>query len=290
MIAAARRRLGAVLAAAGKATRRADRAAVRRIERMRPVLRRRLAQARALTGRTARGLYRRLRPVAVLGLRGFSQAERGLRRVAAIAERGTTRASAALTPARGICLVIATSAICLLVAQFVSYSSVEIGQPAYAGLPSAAPPTIGAEKAGQAHAYLLVPLALMALLAAAAAWRRERRGLGRIVALIGLLCLVVILAVDLPAGLDVGAQSSRFAGATAVLEGGFYGELAGAAGLLFAGLLYYARPCRIRINLSGRAASARRRRRRRRGSSRRRAVRRPSQRHSAAASARASRP
>jgi hypothetical protein len=210
--------------------------------------------------------------------------------VASVAERSATRASAVLTPARGICLVIAASAICVLVAQFVTYSSVEIGQPAYAGLPSTAPPTEGAETAGQAHSYLLVPLALLAMVAAAAAWRRERQGLGRVIALIGLLCLVLILAVDLPAGLDVGAQSSRYAGTTAVLEGGFYAELAGAAGLLLGGLLYYARPCRIPTNLSGRAASARRRRRRRRDSSRRRAARRPSQRRSVAASARASRP
>ena len=84
----------------------------------------------------------------------------------------------------------------------------------------------------------------------------------------------MILLVDLPAGLDEGAQTSRFAGATAVLDDGFYAELAAAAGLVIGGLLYYARPCRIRINLSGRAASARRRRRRRRDSSRRRAARR----------------
>jgi hypothetical protein len=90
--------------------------------------------------------------------------------------------------------------------------------------------------------------------------RRDRRGLGFLVA--GLLSLAILL-VDLPSGLDAGRGSPRFSGATAVLEDGFYAELAAAAGLVVAGLLYYARPCRIRINLSGRAASARRRRRRR---------------------------
>ena len=44
-------------------------------------------------------------------------------------------------------------------------------------------------------------------------------------------------------------------------------ELAAAGALVLAGLLYYARPCRIRISSSGRAASARRRRPRRRDSS-----------------------
>jgi hypothetical protein len=290
MIAAARRRIGAVLAAAARGTRQVDRAVRRRIEKLRPILRRRAAQARSFAVRIGRELGRRLRPAAVLALRVFSRGERVLRWMVAAAERGATRLSAVLTPARGICLVLLVSAICVIVAQFVTYSSVEIGQPAYAGLPAAAPPTVAAETAGQAHSYVLVPLALLAILATAAAWRTERRGLGRIVALLGLICVTLILAVDLPAGLDVGAQSSRFSGATAVLEGGFYAELAGAAGLLFGGLLYYARPCRIRINLSGRAASARRRRRRRRDSSRRRAARRPSPRRSAEASAPASRP
>lgn len=289
MIAAARRRIGAVLAVAAKVTRRVDRAVAGRIEKLRPILRRRLVQARALATRIVRELGRRLRPLAVLALRAFSRGERVLRRVAMAADRGATRLSAVLTPARGICLVVLASATCVIVAQFVTYSSVEIGQPAYAGLP-AAPPAVGAEKAGAAHAYLLVPLALLAALAGALAMRTERRGLGRVIAAVGLVCLVVILLVDLPAGQDAGAQSTQFAGANAVLRGGFYAELAGAAGLLFGGLLYYARPCRIRINLSGRAASARRRRRRRRDSSRRRAARRRSPRRSAAASAPASRP
>ena len=92
--------------------------------------------------------------------------ERLLRRVSAICRRGATRASALLTPARGIALLILASALCLVVSQFVTYSSVEIGQPAYAGLTSAAPPTVAGETAGAAHSYVLVPLALLAGLVA----------------------------------------------------------------------------------------------------------------------------
>ena len=58
--------------------------------------------------------------------------------------------------------MILASAVCLVVSQFVTYSSVEIGQPAYAGLTAAAPPTVGGEGAGEAHSYLLIPLALLA--------------------------------------------------------------------------------------------------------------------------------
>ncbi len=98
-----------------------------------------------------------------------------------------------------------------------------------------------------------------------AALRPRRRGLARAVVVLGLLSLALILLIDRPSGLELGAQASRFAGAHAVLDDGFYAELAAAAALVLGGLLYYARPCRIRINLSGRAASVRRRRRRRPG-------------------------
>jgi hypothetical protein len=290
MIAAARRRIGAVLSAAGKRTRQVDRASARGIERARPVLVRRLRRGRIACARWGKAVARRLRPVGVVGLRAFSRGERLLGGFAAASLRGARRASAVLTPARAICLVILAAAICLIVAQFVTYSDVEIGQPAYAGLPAAAAPSVGSETAGQAHAYVLVPLALLAALTALAGIWTERRGLGRIVFVIGLISVAVILLVDLPAGRDAGALSSQFSGARAVLRGGFYAELAAAAGLLIGGLLYYARPCRIPINLSGRAASARRRRRRRRDSSRRKAARRRSRPRSAAASAPASRP
>jgi len=290
MIAAVRRRFATVPKVAAMRTRQVDRALARRIERLRPRLVRLARRARAFCLRATRALGRRLRPVAVLVLRGFSRGERLLRRLAAWATRAATRAGAAITPSRAVAATIFASAAILLVAQFVTYSSVEIGQPAYAGLPAASAPTTGGERAGEAHAYVLVPLALAAAALALLAMRRERRGLGRIIFLIGLVSLAVTLIVDLPAGLDVGVQSSRFSGTTAVLEGGFYAELAAAVGLLAGGLLYYARPCRIRINLSGRAASARRRRRRRRGSSPRKGARRPSLRRRGGASAPASRP
>jgi hypothetical protein len=290
MIAAARRRIGAVLSAVEKGTRRVDRAVARRIEKLRPLLLRRLRQLRKTAVRAARGLGKRLRPVGVLVLRAFSRGERWLRRGSALATRAATRASAVLTPERAVCGVVLASAICLVVSQFISYRSVEIGQPGYAGLISAAPPTVAPKTPVDAHSYLLIPIALFAALAAVLALRPGRRGLGRIVIALGLLSIAVILLIDLPAGLDEGAQTARFAGATAVLDDGFWAQLAAAAGLVLGGLLYYARPCRIRINLSGRAASARRRRRRRRASSRGKAARRPLPRRSGAASARASRP
>jgi hypothetical protein len=286
MIAAAKRRRGKargrVPATALKWSRRVDRAANRGLERAHPGLLRagRLAgtgfdAAIALLALPLRWLGTRLRPLASRLFRLLALLERGTGRLHAVAARWTAAASEVVTPRRAIAAVIVAAGACLIASQFVQYHGVEIGQPGYAGLPDvASPPTVDLRTAGQAHSYLLVPIGALAILLGLACLRRERPRLGLAAAGLGLVSLAVILLVDLPSGLDAGAQTSRFAGASAVLEDGFYAELAAAAGLLMAGLLYYARPCRIRINSSGRAASARRRRPRRQASSRARVARR----------------
>ncbi|HEY0318621.1 MAG TPA: hypothetical protein VGC49_10075 [Solirubrobacterales bacterium] len=285
MIAAAKRRRGKPVrrapATARKWSRRADRAANRILERADPLL----LRAGYLAGSSfdavirppALGLRRLggwLRPWASRFFRLLAHLERGAGRALGLAARSATALAEVVTPRRAVAAAIVAAAACLVVSQFLDYHGVEVGQPGYAGLPDVAkPPTVDLKTAGQAHAYLLVPLGAVAgLLGLVGAWR-ERPRLGLAVAALGLVSLVVILLVDLPSGLDAGAQTSRFAGASAVLEEGFYAELAAGAGLLMAGLLYYARPCRIRINSSGRAASGRRRRPRPRASSRGRVAR-----------------
>lgn len=192
----------------------------------------------AVVAPRARWLGRRLRPVGVFVLRRLAWLERRLLRTKAWAVRTATRASALFSPQRAICLTILASAALLIVAQFTDYRAVEIGQGGYAGLPAAKAPTVGAETAGEAHAYLLVPLAALAGVLALAALRNERRrGLGRIVFALGALALAVILLVDLPAGLDASAEATRFSGAKAVLYDGFYAQIASAAGLMLGGAL-----------------------------------------------------
>jgi hypothetical protein len=279
MIAAARRRIGAVfLELSGrlrKWSRTLDRAGNRGLERTHPRLRGASRRASALARGGAAFAGPRLRPVGHFFLRAMATLERSVRRSTAAAIRGATALSALITPQRAVAAVILASGACLVVSQFIDYRGVEVGQPGYAALGGVAePPTVEVRTAGQAHAYLLVPLGLLGVALGLLAAFRDRRRLGLLAAGLGLVSLLVILAVDLPRGLDAGSQTSRFAGATAVLEDGFYAELAAAAGLVLAGLLYYARPCRIPINSSGRAASARRRRPRRPGSSRARAARR----------------
>jgi hypothetical protein len=263
-----------MIAALGQRSRQVDRVANRGLERAYPGV----VQVRHRTATTARRgwnlLWPRLRPLLAFFFHALALGERAVRRLCSLLVRMASAVSRVVTPARGAAIVLIAAGLCLVASQFIDYRGVEIGQPGYAGLPQVAKaPTVDVETAGAAHAYLLVPVGLAAAVLGLVALRRERRNLGLLVAALGLLALAVALLVDLPHGLDEGSQTSRFAGATAVLQDGFFAELAAAGGMVLAGLLYYARPCRIRINLSGRAASARRRRPRRRASSRARVAR-----------------
>jgi hypothetical protein len=258
-------------------SRRIDRAANRGLERAYPPLRRAWRDALPLLLAASALAWRGLRPLLRALFIALAASEAALRAAGRIAVRAATATAGVLTPRRGIGLVIGVAGALLIVSQFLDYHAVQIGGPGYEHLPAVAKvPTVDVKTAGEAHSWVLVPVgAITVLLGLAMILRGGRVGrwaaLGAIVA--GAASLAVILLVDLPAGLDVGTQSSRFAGASAVLEKGFAAELAAAGGMVLGGVLYYARPCLIRISLSGRAASARRRRPRRRASSRARVAR-----------------
>lgn len=259
-----------MIAALRRWSRAVDRAGNRGLERAHPGV----VRVRHHGNRAWSRLWPRLRPLLAFFFRAVARLERGIRRLCGLLVRLATAAAEVVTPARAAAVILIAVGACLAVSQFIDYRAVEIGQPGYAGLPQVAhAPTVEARTAGAAHAYLLVPIGIAAIALGFLALVRERRNLGLLVAALGLLSLAVILLVDLPAGLDEGRQTSRFAGASAILEDGFFAELSAAGGMVLAGLLYYARPCRIRISLSGRAARARRRRPRPRASSRARAAR-----------------
>jgi hypothetical protein len=263
-----------MIAALRRWSRQADRAGSRGLERAYPPLRLAWRHTARAGRRGSAWLWPRLRPLLALFFHALAAGERVVRSGWALLVRGATAVSRVVTPNRAAALVLVSVGGLLVASQFIDYRGVEIGQPGYAGLPDVAKaPTVDVRTAGEAHAYLLVPVGLATMVLGAFAMRREARRLGLMVVVLGIASLAVILLVDLPAGLDEGSQTSRFAGTSAVLEDGFYAELAAAGAMVLAGLLYYARPCRIRINLSGRAASARRRRPRRRASSRARVAR-----------------
>jgi hypothetical protein len=272
----------------------------RLLVRARPHLERAVRRAGAVAVRAARWAGRRARPLAALLFRALAIGERWLRRAGGVAWRVARRAAALVTAERAFCALILASAACLVVSQFLDYRAVEIGQPGYAGLPAASPPTVATRTAGQAHSYLLIAPALLAAALAVVALRRRRPRLGRLVFALGLLGLAVVLLVDLPAGLDAEIQAARYSGADAILESGFYLELAATVGLMAGGLLladapklaarYHARPCRTRISSFAKGASALRRRRRRPASRPGRGARRASPRRNGGASAPGSRP
>jgi hypothetical protein len=245
-----------------RVSRRIDRAANRGLERAHPLL---LAAATLL--------WQVARPLLMWCFRALAFGEAVVRATGHGSARAATAAAEVLTPRRAVGLTIAAAGGLLIVSQFLDYHGVQIGGRLElpGGLEVAKPPTVDLQTAGNAHAYALVPVgAITVLLGLVTIFRGGR--IGRLAALwsivAGAASLAVILLVDLPHGTDVGAFASRFSGASAVLERGFAAELAAAGGMVLAGVLYYARPCLIRINLSGRAASARRRRPRPRASSR----------------------
>jgi hypothetical protein len=205
-----------------------------------------------------------LRPVAAGIFRAAAVAERSLRAV----WRGGSRAVGAavarldrlLTPERAVFAVTIAAVACLVVSQFIDYRGVQVGQPGYAAVSAIAPPPeVDVQKTGQAHSYLLIPVAGLAALFAAAALSPKRRRLGLFVVLAGLAGIAVSLLVDMPKGLDEGTAAIRFSGAHAMLRDGFYAQIAACGALVFCGLLLGLRPGPAR----GRARASRARRRRR---------------------------
>ncbi len=141
-----------------------------------------------------------------------------------------------LTPERALVAVIVGAAVCLGASQFVAYRGVEVGQPQYVDVSSVAPaPQTDRVDAGAAHAYVLLPLALIAVAIAVVALTTRRWRLARLVSVIGLVGIAVSLAIDLPKGLDAGDANTAFEGANATLTEGFYAQLAASAAMVLCG-------------------------------------------------------
>jgi hypothetical protein len=155
-----------------------------------------------------------------------------------IARGGLELAERVATPERVDVLVIAGAAACLVVSQFVAYRGVEVGQPDYSAVSNIAPaPQTDRINAGAAHAYVLVPLAAIAVAFAVVALLTGRWRLGRLVSGVGLVGIAISLAIDMPKGLDAGTAGVAFAGAHATLTDGFYAQLAASAVLVLLGIV-----------------------------------------------------
>jgi hypothetical protein len=139
------------------------------------------------------------------------------------------------TPQRALVAVICAAAACLVYSQFVTFRWVEVGQ-RYSAVSSVAPaPQTDPIDAGEAHAYVMIPLAVLAVAIAVAALLSGRWRLGRLISAIGLAGVAISLAIDLPKGLDAGAAGASYADANATLSEGFYAQLAASAVLALCG-------------------------------------------------------
>ncbi|CAN5628320.1 hypothetical protein BH10ACT11_BH10ACT11_20830 [soil metagenome] len=140
-----------------------------------------------------------------------------------------------LTPARGVALVAIAAAVALGASQFSDYRGVDIGSDAYAGVSNIAPaPQVELASAGSAHAWLGLPLALIAIGLVVLAFRR-RAGLARLLAPLGLVVVAISLLVDLPKGLDEGDASMIYDQVHARLLSGFWTQLSAGVVLVVVG-------------------------------------------------------
>jgi hypothetical protein len=166
-----------------------------------------------------------------------------------------------VTPSATVGVVGACAAVLLGAAQFADYHGVAVDTPGYSGdinqVVSA--PITAKETAGSAHVWILLPVAVAALLLVAGAYRgRLRFAAGMVIC--GVIGLAVALAIDLPQGLETGRAGLAFTGTKAELLGGFWVEVFASATLILCGCL---------LPLYSRDMSTRRKGRRSRDGSRR---------------------
>jgi hypothetical protein len=165
-----------------------------------------------------------------------------------------------VTPLRTVAFVGVCAAVALVVSQFFDYHGVAVDAPNYAGeVGGVAPaPITGTTTAGSAHVWILIPVAVAALLLIAGAYR-GRPQLAAGVAACGVIGFAVAIGIDLPQGLETGRPGLAFAGAQAVLLQGFWAEIAASAVLILCGFLM---PLYSRDQAAGRRRARPRRRRR----------------------------
>jgi hypothetical protein len=141
-----------------------------------------------------------------------------------------------VTPLSTVAFVGIAAAVGLGVSQFFDYHGVAVDAPNYAGeFNSVAPaPIVGTKTAGSAHLWVLIPVAVAAVVLIIGAYRGEKRLAGA-VTICGLLGLAVALAIDLPQGLDAGRPGLAFSGSEAQLLQGFWAEVSCSAILMLCG-------------------------------------------------------
>jgi hypothetical protein len=143
-----------------------------------------------------------------------------------------------VTPVHTVAVVAVVAAAALVASQFMDYRGLGVGADLYQGSVNrvAQAPLRDLSTAGSAHLYLLVPVAIAALVmtvgTVAGRWQ-----LGRLVGALGLLGIAVTLVIDLPKGLDEGNAGAVYASSDVELLRGFWIQLVASATLALCGFL-----------------------------------------------------
>jgi hypothetical protein len=141
-------------------------------------------------------------------------------------------------PVHGVVAATLVAIVVLVVSQWIDYRGISVGTGSYSeSVELVVPaPEVASERAGEAHAWVMLPLALAAAVVTVLAIR-GRRKLARLLVPIGLAVIAIAVLADAPKGLDEGAAAISYEGAQARLLEGFWLQIAAAAVLIVCGLL-----------------------------------------------------
>ncbi len=155
-----------------------------------------------------------------------------------LAGRGLVWAQGVATPARVTVVVALVCAIAIAGSQWTDLSATSTGIDAYEGLEEVVTaPDVATESVGSAHAWVGVPLALIAALLIIGS-ARGRPKLARLIIPVGIAVVAVSLLIDRPAGLDEGNDAVAYENVTTELLPGFWAQLvSGAVLILLAAVL-----------------------------------------------------
>lgn len=149
-----------------------------------------------------------------------------------------TLSSQRLTPRLVAAACAVASSGLLIGSQFLEYRGIAVGAPLYKGeiAVDAPAPITATATAGDAHYWVIIPIAVLAALAAVLALNRGNRMLAISVSALGAAAIAVTLAVDLPRGLDP-VNALPYSDAAPRLLGGFWAELFAGLALLVSGVM-----------------------------------------------------
>ncbi len=143
-----------------------------------------------------------------------------------------------VTPARAVTAVCLVAIASLAASQWLTYRGISVGTDAYSGgVEAVAPaPEVDRQAAGDAHSWVMLPLALTGLAVLARALTGRPKA-ARLLVAVGIAAIAIAVAVDAPQGLDEGEATITYEGAEARLLEGFWLQIAAGAVLIATGLL-----------------------------------------------------